>query len=265
MRVEKSYLNNCYDGVTVTGNLQTVEQTAKQQENSEKVIEQAAASINISKLGYTYVGELPELPVYDSHEVYQTRREMQKGIDRLSVINGEFVGILADNYKSMADNVKENYTGDEYNRQMFILDRAYTSASRLLTWEYTDQIRTLSGDISAIPSTITDYYSSAAEAEAHQRESDAVWAAWDARKKVISEEKSEQISSDVQKYLKAAKASVLDKGFFDWQNLTDVKTDVLNITDLQKLGVFLLDKNHQTDVSGVSSFVSEIFSAFTNN
>ncbi len=195
MKVENSYSNNCYSDVSVKESLQTVEQSVEQRQKSEEAVEQAAVSMNISRLGYTYAGELP---LSDRQEVYQTRGQMTKDIDRISVREGKFVSMLADNYKSMADNVKKNYTGDEYDRQMSILDKAYASASRLLAWEYTDQMRILSGDIVIMPSKVTEsnYYSTEAEAEAHQREFDA---AWDARKQVISEEKGEQISGDVLK------------------------------------------------------------------
>lgn len=262
MRVENSYSNNYYSDVNVKGSPQTVEQSAKQRQESEEAVEQAtttAASMKISKLGYTYAGKLP---VDDSHEVYLARRQMRQGIGISTRINGEFVSILAENYKSMADSIKENYTGDEFDRQMGILDKAYKEASEDLAHEYTQQMRILSGDIVIMPSKLTesDYYST--EAETHQREFDA---AWDARKQVISKEMGEQIGSDVLKYLEAAKASVLDKGFFNWQNLKGVKTDVLNFMDLQKMGAFFMDKNIKADVSGVSSFVSEIFSAYTNS
>lgn len=264
MRVENSYSNNYYSDVNVKGSPQTVEQSAKQRQESEEAVEQAAttaASMKISKLGYTYAGELP---VDDSHEVYLARRQMRQGIGPSTRISGEFVGILAENYKNMADSIKENYTGDEFDRQMGILDKAYKEASEDLAHEYTRQMRILSGDIVIMPSKLTDadYYSTEAEAEAHQREFDA---AWENRKEVISEEKGKQMSSDVLKYLEAAKASVLDKGFFDWQNLKGVKTDILNFMDLQKMGAFFMDKKHQADVSGVSSFVSEIISAYTNS
>lgn len=263
MRVENSYSNDCYSDINVKESAHMVGQSAEQQQKSEEAIEQAATtavSMKISNQGYTYAGKM----LVDSPEFYQARRQMQEGIDRTSVREGKFVGTLAENYKSMADSVKENYTGDEYDRQMRILDKAYESASRLLSWKYTDEMRKLSGDFVLMPSKITeeDYYATEAEAEAHQREFDA---AWDARKQVISKEKGEQISNDVQKYLEAAKASVLDKGFFDWQNLKDVKTDILNFFDLQKMGAFFMNKGQQTDVSGVSSFVSEIFSAYTKS
>ncbi|MDE5966523.1 MAG: hypothetical protein K2G89_06795 [Lachnospiraceae bacterium] len=260
MRVENSYSNSYYSDVKVKGSLQTVEQSAEQQKKSSELID-GAVSVNISRLGYTYAGELP---VDDSHEVYLARRQMRQGIGISTRINGEFVGILAENYKNMADSIKENYTGDEFDRQMGILDKAYKQASEDLAHEYTQQMRILSGDIVIMPSRLTDsdYYSTAAEAEAHRREFDA---AWDARKQVISREKGEQIESDVLKYLEAAKASVLDKCFFDWQNMKSVKTDVLNCMDLQKMGAFFMDKTHQADVSGVSSFVSEIISAYTNS
>lgn len=260
MRVENPYSNNPYNDIYVKSNLQTVEQSAEQQKKSSELIDEAV-SVNISRLGYTYAGELP---VDDSHEVYLARRQMRQGIGISTRINGEFVGILAENYKSMADSIKENYTGAEFDRQMGILDKAYKQASEDLAHEYTQQMRILSGDIVIMPSKLTDadYYSTAAEAEAHQREFDA---AWENRKEIISEEKGKQMSSDVLKYLEAAKASVLDKGFFSWQNMKGVKTDVLNFMDLQKMGAFFVDKKHQTDVSGVSSFVSEIISAYTNS
>lgn len=259
MRVEKTYSNNCYSDVNVNGRLYSTEQSEQAAKKSEEAVEQAAVSMNISKLGYTYAGNLP---VDDSHEVYLARRQMRQGIGISTRINGEFVGILAENYKSMADSIKENYSGDEFDRQMGILDKAYKEASEDLAHEYTRQMRILSGDIVIMPSKLTDadYYSTVAEAEAHRREFDA---ALDARKQVISEEKGEQMSGDVLKYLEAAKASVLDKGFFDWQNLKGVKTDVMNFMDLQKMGAFFMDKKHQVDVSGVSSFVSEIISAYT--
>ncbi|MCM1400284.1 MAG: hypothetical protein NC225_12470 [Clostridium sp.] len=260
MKVEKSYLDHCYDGVRVDGTLHKAEQTAEQRQKSEEAIEQAATtavSMKISKMGYTYAGQLP---VDDSHEVYLARRQMRQGIDVSTRINGEFVGILAENYKSMADNIKENYTGEEFDRQMGILDKAYKEASEDLAHEYTRQMRILSGDIVIMPSTVPEY-STAAEAEAHRREFDA---ALDARKQVISEEKGEQMSNDVLKYLEVAKISVMDKGLFDWQNLKDVKTDVLNFMDLQKMGTFFVDKQNQTDVSGVSDFVREIISAYAN-
>lgn len=260
MRVENSYSNNYYSDVNVKGSPQAVEQSAKQRQESEEAVEQAAttaASMKISKLGYTYAGELP---VDDSHEVYLARRQMRQGIGISTRINGEFVGILAENYKNMADSIKENYTGDEFDRQMGILDKAYKEASEDLAHEYTQQMRILSGDI--VINTTVKSYSTYEEAETALNEPDA---ARKAGKQVISKEKGEQISGDVLKYLEAAKVSVLDKGFFDWENLKGVKTDVLNFMDLQKMGAFFMDKKHQADVSGVSSFVSEIISAYTNS
>ncbi|MCM1500081.1 MAG: hypothetical protein NC124_16585 [Clostridium sp.] len=265
MKVEKTYLDHCYDGVRVDGTLHRREQTAEQRQKSEEVIGQAATaavSMKISKMGYTYAGELP---VYDGEEVYNMRVELLRGTsDPASMIDGSFVGKVAEQYKSMADDIQEKYSGNEYERQMGILDKAYNEAKDSLAKQYTKQMRILSGDIVIMPSKLTDadYYSTEAEAEAHQREFDA---AWENRKQVISEEKGKQMSSDVLKYLEAAKASVMDKGFFDWQNMKDVKADVLNFLDLQKMGAFFMDKEHKTDVSGVSPFVREILSAYTES
>ncbi|MCM1500476.1 MAG: hypothetical protein NC124_18600 [Clostridium sp.] len=257
MKIESLYVGNQYSDSGVWNQKSEVKQTDEQQRKSQEMIDHAA-SMEISRRGFAMA---QELEAFDGEEVYNMRVELLRDASNpASIIDGSFVGKVAEQYKSMADDIQEKYSGNEYERQMGILDKAYNEAKDSLAKQYTRQMRILSGDI--VINTTVKSYSTHAEAEAALNEPDITKKAGE---EVISNEKGEQMNGDVLKYLEAAKASVLDKGFFDWKNLKGVKADVLNIMDLQKMGAFFLDKKHQTDVSGVSSFVSEILSAYTNS
>lgn len=253
MKIENLYVDNKYSETGIRNQKSEVKQTDEQQKKSQEMIDHAV-SMEISKRGFAMA---QELEVFEGEEVYNMRVAMTGAVDNSSIINGSFVGKVAEQYKSMADDIREKYSGSEYERQMRILDKAYSEASESLATQYSRQMRILSGDI-VINREVKDYTSREAAEKALESEDTA-------RKTVISREAGKQISDDVKRYIEAAKSLVMDKGFFDWQNLKSVKTDVLNFMDLQKMGAFFMDKKHQADVSGVSSFVSEILSAYTNS
>lgn len=252
MKIENLYVGNPYSESDIWNQSSEVIQTDEQQKESRKMIDHAV-SMEISRRGFAMA---QELEAFDGEDVYNMRVAMTGAVDNSAIIDGSFVGKVAEQYKSMADNIREKYSGSEYERQMGILDKAYSEASESLAMRYSRQMRILSGDI-VINREVKDYTSR--EAAQKALESDDT-----ERKTVISQEAGKQISDDVKRYMEAARSLVMDKGFFDWKDMQNVWTGILNQNDLQKMGTFFLDKKHQSDISGISAFASEIISAYTN-
>lgn len=234
MKVENFNYGNAFGKVEQKEQWSEAKQSERQETASRNMTDDAV-SMEISKRGFAMA---QELEAFDGEEVYHMRTSLTAGIDSSSIIHGAFAGTVAENYKSLADRIRETYSGDEYERQMGILDKAFREASESLSNQYAKQMRILSGDI-VINRTVNSYPSQEAAENALAKDDSAQ------QKKVISEEKEQQISSDVKILLEAAKNSVLTKGVFDWSDLQNAATSGFNHNDLQKMGAFLLDKKHQ--------------------
>ena len=166
----------------------------------DELLKMAESMYEKSHSGLAIVGELQEF-----EDTYEVRKSLCKGIGTKEIINGSFVDTLAQNYKKQSDAIAEQYDGEEYDKQMKLLDKAFEDASDIVSSSYSRQMRVLTGDI-VINRTVKDYSTYEAAEDALSK-NDTLF-----DKVNISREQGEKIVWDVKKICGAAKDSVLKKG-----------------------------------------------------
>ena len=207
-------------------------------------------SMEISKRGLALAGEME--PFLDTYETTRTLLEGTGHIGSEQMMNGSFADVLAKNYQSELERIKENYSGKEYDRQIAILDKAYEEAAQSVSRGYAKQLKMLTGDIVIKPQTGSSYSSEAEAEKAYQTnlKKDGK------RKSVIDSGMSDIIQNDVKNILLQLKNPALnqpDKKNNIWGNF-------MSYTDIKKLGSYLKNAAHGTN--DVSDFAKSILDKY---
>lgn len=210
-------------------------------------------SMEISKRGLALAGELE--PFIDT---YETTYALLKGIGHIGserMINGNFVDVLADNYKNELQKLKENYSGKEFDKQLAVLDKAYEEAAQNASVGYVKQLQFLTGDIVLKPESGISYSSEAEAEKAYQEnlEKDGK------RELVIDSALSDTIWTDVKNILIQLKNPNLLKQ--DEKN--NIWGTFLSYADIKKLGSYLYDSTYKNmdEVSDFSRSLLERYAA----
>lgn len=211
---------------------------------------ETAISVKLSEKGKQLAGELKSFD-----DTYDVTRTLLSGIGVSETVDGSFVDILAYNYKEQANSLKAQYTDEaEYNNQIKLLDKAFSDASLSVSAGYTKQMRILTGDI--VFNTKLTNYATEAETEKASDESEGKEKAT-----VIDRDLSDKIVSDVNNICFAARNSLLKDGTI---SLNSKAGDTFSYLDLKKIGSYLLDKKHQSDIDGISDFAQHILADARN-
>lgn len=238
--------NHIYKVNTTLKNNNSIVNTDKKAENSIL----GGVSLEISHRGLAMAGELQEF-----EDTYEVRKSLCKGIGTKEIINGNFVDTLAENYKKQSDAIAEQYDGEEYDKQMKLLDKAFEDASDIVSSSYSRQMRVLTGDI-VINRTVKNYSTREAAEEALSKNDTS------SDRANISPEQGEKVAQDVKKICVAAKDSVLGKGMISIDQMLNMNSDTFSYMDLKKVGVFLLDKQHKSDLTGISEYGKKVISNY---
>lgn len=181
-------------------------------------------------------------------DTYQLTLELHKGIGSRETIDGSFVEILAQNYKKQSEQIAATYSGDEYDWNMKLLNKAFEETSENLSHWYSKQMRILSGDI-VINQSEEDYLKNQNAA---------------LRGEIISKSQAEKITADVKKLCVMAKEALLSKGSISDKDMILPEKNAFTDTDLKKIGLFLLNgkKDSNMDLSGLSDIAEGIVSRY---
>ncbi len=181
-------------------------------------------------------------------DTYQLTLELHKGIGSRETIDGSFVEILAQNYKKQSEQIAATYSGDEYDWNMKLLNKAFEETSENLSHWYSEQMRILSGDI-VINQSEEDYLKNQNAA---------------LRGEIISKSQAEKITADVKKLCVMAKEALLSKGSISDKDMILPEKNAFTDTDLKKIGLFLLNgkKDSNMDLSGLSDIAEGIVSRY---
>lgn len=181
-------------------------------------------------------------------DTYQLTLELHKGIGSKETIDGSFVEILAQNYKKQSEQIAATYSGDEYDWNMKLLNKAFEETSENLSHWYSEQMRILSGDI-VINQSEEDYLKNQNAA---------------LKGEIISKSQAEKITADVKKLCVMAKEALLSKGSISDKDMILPEKNAFTYTDLKKIGLFLLNgkKDSNMDLSGLSDIGEGIVSRY---
>lgn len=178
-------------------------------------------SMEISKRGLTLAGEME--PFLDTYETTNTLLKDTGHIGSEKMINGGFADVLAENYQKEMQRIKENYSGEEYDRQLAVLDKAYEEAAQSASRGYVKQLKMLTGDIVIKPQTGISYSSEADAEKAYQENLEKAGK----RAPFIDSELSDTIQNDVKNILLQLKNPALNQP--DKKNIiSDITKSILD-------------------------------------
>lgn len=178
-------------------------------------------SMEISKRGLTLAGEME--PFLDTYETTNTLLKDTGHIGSEKMINGGFADVLAENYQKEIQRIKENYSGEEYDRQLAVLDKAYEEAAQSASRGYVKQLKMLTGDIVIKPQTGISYSSEADAEKAYQENLEKAGK----RAPFIDSELSDTIQNDVKNILLQLKNPALNQP--DKKNIiSDITKSILD-------------------------------------
>lgn len=197
----------------------------------------SAVSLEISRRGFAMAEKLQEFD-----DTYETCMSLISGIGSHEMIDGSFVDILAQNYRDEFSKLKENYAGDEYDKQLAHLNKAYDEAAGNLSVGYMKQLRLLTGDIVLKPSSGKSYLSAEEAEKAIAVEEKKA----ENKEYIIHPDLAEQISVDL-------KSMLLQK-----KDGTDYYPKFLSYSDIKSIGIHFLNKNTQFDISQFSDFAQSL-------
>lgn len=239
MKIENNF-NQQYMN-TITG---TSGRTNNRNDNvSADSLVDAGVSMEISKRGRLLAGELE--PFIDT---YETTNTLLKGVGHIGsekMMNGDFADTLADNYQNELQKLKDNYSGDEFDKQLTVLDKAYEEAAQNVSQGYVKQLRLLTGDIVLKPQTGISYSSEAEAKQAYEENNKKS----DSRGTVIDSALSDTIEADVKNILLQLKNADL----FDQDGKSNLCGNFLSYGDIKKLGSYLSNGVHGNE-EGISDF-----------
>lgn len=145
-----------------------IEQGQKNLKEYTLNMEDAAASIRISKLGLEKAEDLRNLAeperFVDSLEMCNTLLE---GINSDAYGNGTALDILAENYRNQLDRISTQYSGQEYEDKMAELNKAFDEASQSAQAGYSRYIRMMTGDLKLASGNPKNYSSQEAADRAY--------------------------------------------------------------------------------------------------
>lgn len=165
----------------------------------------SGVSMEISKRGLTLAGEME--PFLDTYETTNTLLKDTGHIGSEKMMNGGFADVLAENYQKEMQRIKENYSGEEYDRQLAVLDKAYEEAAQSASRGYVKQLKMLTGDIVIKPQTGISYSSEADAEKAYQENLEKAGK----RAPFIDSELSDTIQNDVKNILLQLKNPALNQ------------------------------------------------------
>lgn len=181
----------------------------------------SGVSMEISKRGLTLAGEME--PFLDTYETTNTLLKDTGHIGSEKMINGGFADVLAKNYQKEMQRIKENYSGEEYDRQLAVLDKAYEEAAQSVSRGYVKQLKMLTGDIVIKPQTGISYSSEADAEKAYQENLEQAGK----RAPFIDSELSDTIQNDVKNILLQLKNPALNQP--DKKNIiSDITKSILD-------------------------------------
>lgn len=241
MKVENLYINNKYGAVGIKGHLSRVEQSDSHQKTSRELTDDAV-SMEISKRGLTLAGEME--PFIDTYETTCTLLKGTGHIGSQEKINGEFADILAENYQTELQKLKENYSGNEYDKQLAILDKAYEDAVKNASAGYVKQLRLLTGDIVIKPQTGISYASEAEAEKAYQENLKK-----DENKEFVIDSKlADTMQDDIRNILLKLKNLTPN------QQKNNIRGNFMSYADIKKLGSYLYNGTYNKNSDSVSDF-----------
>ncbi len=238
--------NNNYDRYTVNNAADLSERRNYQYDNeSAKDLINTGVSMEISQRGLALAGELE--PFIDTYEIELTLLKDVGYIGSERMINGTFSEVLVKNYQDELQKLKENYSGEEFDEKLAILDKAYDKASANAALTYMKQLKFLTGDIEIKPMNFEEAQKANQESLAKNTNNE----------KVIDSELSEIIYTDVKNILLNLKN--------DTQNQQDKEKniwgDYMSYADVKRLGTYLQQGTFDI-VEGVSDFSKSILDRY---
>ncbi|MCI8307438.1 MAG: hypothetical protein HFH14_05245 [Lachnospiraceae bacterium] len=239
-------VDNNYDRYTVNNAAELPDRKNNQYDRAaaESLIN-TGVSMEISQRGFALAGKLE--PFIDT---YETTCRLLKDVGHIGserMINGTFADVLVENYQNELQKLKENYSGDEFDKQLAALDKAYEDASSNAALTYTKQLMFLTGDIVIKPQSF----------EEAQKVNQENLVKNTNNEKVIDAEQFRIIHSDV--------TDILLKLKNDTQNQQDKENNIwgtyMSYADIKRLGPYLHQGSYDT-IEGVSDFSKSILERY---
>lgn len=252
MKIENS---SCQQYISMAADF-TKRQNNRMEKAAADSLADTGVNMEISKRGLALAGEME--PFLDT---YETTRTLLKGVGHIGseeMINGGFTDVLAENYQNELQRIKENYSGEEYDRQLAVLDKAYEEAAQSCSRGYVKQLKILTGDIVIKPQTGVSYSSEAEAEKAYQEnlEKDRK------RESVVDSGLSDTIYDDVRNILLQLKDP--DAGRQERKNL--IRGNFMSYSDIKKIGVYLRNNVYgDNDISDFSKSLLERYAAVRGN
>ncbi len=219
-------------------------QTQKDNKKAESLIKDGI-NLFISQKGFEMAEKLEPF-----EDTYEMTTSLLNGIGTKETINGTFMDVLSKNYQSKLKELEENYSDEEYQKQLNLLDKAYDEAAKSASNGYVKQLRILTGDIVLKPTTLSTSYST--EEEANKAYNDNLDKETE-KKYVIDSEQAKLIQADLKEMLIKLKNGELNNS-----------NQFLTKNDIQNIGNLFLNKETETDISGIqfSNFATSIIERY---
>ncbi len=222
----------------ITNNKDMKEKKASSKTQTENTNSKAESSIkkginlSISQKGLEMAQKLESF-----EDTYETEISLLKGIGTREVVNGTFMDILSENYQSKFKELEKNYSGEEYDKQLSLLDKAYSKAAESASRGYVKQLRILTGDIVIKPTSAPSYSTQEEAEKAYQKELEKETD----RKYVIDSELSNSIQENLKEMLIKLKTGETNK-----------TSEFFTKNDIQNIGNLFLNKKTTTDISSIN-------------